>query len=142
MGSPTRLNDPDFLLSTGLRSTPTHIPPTTTTRADNRIRDRTGTIVTENQAPMPAPPSAAAMQQNAPASVVEGELTRVLTEWTSTIGTLGDFFDGLIVGAGSRRISAGDRGRGLDGPADDERQEEEGFEGGDGDDEEMNGGPR
>ncbi len=83
MGEPARLGDVDF---------PTPGPPHTTV---GPYRGNGATSLPDVQ-----PPSAAAMRQDAPPNVVEGELRRLLVDFDGTLGALGDFFDGHAANLG------------------------------------------
>lgn len=95
MGEPARLGDVDF---------PTPGPPHTTV---GPYRGNGATSLADVQ-----PPSAAAMRQDAPPNVVEGELRRLLVDFDGTLGALGDFFDGHAANLGGGAGGNGGRGSG------------------------------
>lgn len=93
MGEPARLGELDF---------PTPGPPQTTV---GPYQGNGATSLPDVQ-----PPSAAAMRQDAPPNVVEGELRRLLVDFDGTLGALGDFFDGHAANLGGGAGENGSRG--------------------------------
>lgn len=46
--------------------------------------------------PLPMPPNAESLLANAPASMLDGELKRLTTDWICGLGVLGDIFEGSL----------------------------------------------
>lgn len=96
MGEPARLGEFDFPTLGPLRTTIGPHP-----------SNGGGTSLPDVQ-----PPSAAAMRQDAPPNVVEGELRRLLVDFDGTLGALEDFFDGHAANLGGGAGGAGSGGEG------------------------------
>lgn len=115
MGSSSRFGDPDVPLAGGLN---THLGPfagsSRGTKADKADKD---SAFAEAAAKFPelVPPSAESLMADAPASVVEAELKRLMGDWITGLDVLADAFDSALPsGLGGRGGAGGNSGNGGD----------------------------
>lgn len=112
MGSPVHPSEFDFTLARGL---PTQIDPiagpSRGTKADKAVKE---TAFTAAAAAFPeiVPPSAESLMADAPASVLEAELTRLLGDWMTGLEVLGNVFDSTLDSGPGERSDAGGNGKG------------------------------
>ena len=128
MGPQTRIGDPDYPLIGGLK-TKFHV---TNQRDEENPKPTSShevrTSVASRAFPHITPPSAEALMEGAPASVLEAELRRLLGDWTAGLEVLGEIFDKDLAGPSSAGGSAGiskRHGKGAEEEEEEEQREEE-----------------
>ena len=111
--SPVRPSQPDFPLPGGL---PTQIGPiagsSRGTKADKSAKE-TAFAAAAAKFPEIVPPSAESLMADAPASIVEAELKRLMEDWMTGLEVLGEVFDSTLdIGSGGPSGAGGNTGNG------------------------------
>lgn len=112
MGSPVRVGNADFPLVRGLQTQVGPIAGSGRGAKADKADKESAFAAAAAAFPEIVPPSAESLMADAPASVLEAELTRLMGDWITGLDVLADVFDSTLPSGLGGRGGAGGRGRG------------------------------